>query len=149
VIAFSPDGTTLATHRSPDGLPAVWDAVSGQKLFELGSTVNSLTYSPDGKYIVTASTGGKAQMWEATTGKLLLTLRGHQGNNGKVSVSPGCVRPPEALFEWCGQRLASGSTDKTVKIWDISPSGSQESLILPGVWFFVDPNWTHRKVTWT
>jgi hypothetical protein len=39
--------------------------------------------------------------------------------------------------------LASGSTDKTVKIWDISPSGSQESLILPGAWFFVDPNWTH------
>jgi WD40 repeat protein/transcriptional regulator with XRE-family HTH domain len=143
VIAFSPDGTTLATQRSPDGLPAVWDAVSGQKLFELGSTVNSLTYSPDGNSILTASTGGKAQMWDAATGKLLLTLRGHQGNNGKVSVSPGCVRPPEALFEWCGLRLASGSTDKTVKIWDISPSGSQESLILPGAWFFVDPNWTH------
>lgn len=142
VIAFSPDGTTLATHRSSDGLPAVWDAASGQKLFELGSTVNSLTYSPDGNSILTASTGSKAQMWEAATGKLVLTLRGHQGNNGKVSVSPGCVRPPEALFEWCGLRLASGSTDKTVKVWDISPGGSQESLMLPGAWFFVDPNWT-------
>jgi WD40 repeat protein len=143
VVAFSPDGTTLATHRSPDGLPAIWDAASGEKLFELGSTVNSITYSPDGNSILTASTGGKAQMWEAATGKILLTLRGHQGNNGKVSVSPGCVRPPEALFEWCGLRLASGSTDKTVKIWDISPSGSQESLILPGALFFVDPNWMH------
>jgi len=143
VVAFSPDGTTLATHRSPDGLPVVWDAASGQKLFELGSTVNSLSYSPDGNSILTASTGGKAQMWETATGKLLLTLRGHQGNIGKVSISPGCVRPPETLFEWCGLRLASGSTDKTVKIWDISPSGSQESLILPGAWFFVDPNWTH------
>ena len=143
VIAFSPDGTTLTTHRSSDGLPAIWDTATGQKLFELGSTVNSLTYSPDGNSILTASTGGKAQMWEAATGKLLLTLRGHQGNNGKVSVSPGCVRPPEALFEWCGLRLASGSSDKTVKIWDISPGGSQESLVLPGAWFFVDPSWTH------
>ncbi|MEP6896606.1 MAG: WD40 repeat domain-containing protein, partial [Chloroflexota bacterium] len=44
VIAFSPDGTTLATQRSPDGLPAVWDAATGKKLFELGATVNSLTY---------------------------------------------------------------------------------------------------------
>jgi WD40 repeat protein/transcriptional regulator with XRE-family HTH domain len=143
VIAFSPDGTTLATQRSRDGLPAVWDAATGQKLFELGSTVNGLTYSPDGKYILTASTGAKEQMWDVATGKLLLTLRGHQGGGGKVvSVSPGCVRPPRALFEWCGLRLASGAGDKTIKIWDISPGGSQESLMLPGAWFFVDPNWT-------
>ncbi len=142
VIAFSPDGITLATQRSPDGLPAIWDAATGQKLFELGSTVNSLTYSPDGKYILTASTGGKAQMWEAATGKLLLSLRGHQGGIGKVSVSPGCIRPPEALFEWCGLHLASGGSDKTIKIWDISPGGSQELLMLPGAWFFVDPSWT-------
>lgn len=142
VIAFSLDGTTLATQRSPDGLPAIWDAATGQKLFELGSTVNSLTYNPDGQYILTASTGGKVQMWEAATGKLLLTLRGHQGGIGKVSVSPGCISPPEAPFQWCGLHLASGGSDKTIKIWDISPGGSQESLMLPGAWFFVDPNWT-------
>jgi WD40 repeat protein/class 3 adenylate cyclase len=142
VIAFSPDGTALATQRSPDGLPAIWDAATGQKLFELGSTVNSLTYSPDGKYILTASTGGKAQMWEATTGKLLLSLRGHQGGIGKVSVSPGCISPPEAPVQWCGLRLASAGSDKTIKIWDISPGGGQESLMLPGALFFVDPNWT-------
>lgn len=130
VIAFSPDGTTLATQRSPDGLPAIWDAATGQKLFELGSTVNSLTYNPDGQYILTASTGGKAQMWEAATGKLLLTLRGHQGGIGKVSVSPGCISPPEAPFQWCALHLASGGSDKTIKIWDISPGGSQESLSL-------------------
>jgi WD40 repeat protein/class 3 adenylate cyclase len=143
VVAFSPDGTALATHRSPNGLPMIWDAATGQKLFELGSNVNSLTYSPDGKYILTASAGGRQQMWQAATGKLLLTLRGHQGGSWKVSVSPDCVRPPEAPFEWCGLRLASGATDKTIKIWDISPGGSQESLMLPGAWFFVDPNWTH------
>lgn len=148
VLAFSPDGTTIATQRSPDGLAAVWDAVGGQKLFELGSAVNSITYSPDGKYILTASAGGKAQMWEAASGKLLLTLRGHQGGIGKVSVSPGCVRPPEAIFEWCGLRLATAGADKTIKVWDISPGGNQEWLTLPGAWFFIDPEWT-RVTTFT
>jgi WD40 repeat protein len=29
-----------------------------------------------------------------------------------------------------------------IETWDISPGGSQESLMLPGAWFFIDPSWT-------
>ncbi len=42
--------------------------------------INSAFYSPDGKYIVTASTDKTAKVWEIKSGKLLYNLEGHTDN---------------------------------------------------------------------
>ena len=40
--------------------------------------VRSASFSPDGKYIVTASSDNTAKIWDAVSGKLLRNLTGHK-----------------------------------------------------------------------
>ena len=93
---FSPDGrriVTLSGHQG-EGAARVWDAESAKLLTTIeahGSQLNSVQFSPDGQRIVTAIDtisgknlsgneqvwiAGTAQVWEAKSGKLLITLRG-------------------------------------------------------------------------
>jgi len=73
-VAFSPDGTLLATGGFRAG---VWDAVSGQRLLELGHTgiVEAVAFSPDGTRLATGGyTRGSSKgilFWDAASGQLL------------------------------------------------------------------------------
>jgi WD40 repeat protein len=73
--------------------------------------VNSVSFSPDGKRIVSGSDDDTLKVWDAQTGQQTLTLKGHSDSVMSVSFIPD------------GKRIASGSHDKTVKIWDISSAG--------------------------
>jgi WD40 repeat protein/uncharacterized caspase-like protein len=83
---FSADGSQVLTTAEKAGLfgPSktdcavlVWDASSGQKIgtFE-GHTgrVNSLSVSPDGKRMLTASADGTARLWDTATRQEVLCL---------------------------------------------------------------------------
>jgi len=68
-VAFSPDGTKIATTHSI-GLRAIptriWDADSGRELVTLavhGARSGAAVFSPDGTKIVTASVNGRARIW--------------------------------------------------------------------------------------
>ena len=51
-------------------------------------------------------------IWDARTGELLETLRGHDGNVWSVAFTPD------------GHGLVSGSEDKTLKYWDVRHSAN-------------------------
>lgn len=70
-VAFSPDGTLLAT-ASDDGPARAVDAESGAELarVEHGSTVTSVAFSPDGARLATASVDDTARTFEAHPSKL-------------------------------------------------------------------------------
>jgi COMPASS component SWD3 len=56
-----------------------------------------------------ASVGGDktARVWDAGTGKEVFTFKGHTADVWGVAFSPN------------GKRLATGSWDKTVKVWQL------------------------------
>ncbi|HJZ23557.1 MAG TPA: hypothetical protein VJ201_03820, partial [Candidatus Babeliales bacterium] len=73
--------------------------------------VYSASFSPDGRWVVTASDDHTARIWDAATGQVIHTLQGHQGAIYSASFSPD------------GQRIVTSSIktlsdyDYTAKIW--------------------------------
>jgi WD40 repeat protein len=87
------------------------DTQTGQETLTLighSESVNSVSFSPDGKRIVSGSFGNTLKVWDAQTGQETLTLLGHSDWVFSVSFSPD------------GKRIVSGSEDNTLKVWDIS-----------------------------
>jgi WD40 repeat protein len=66
--------------------------------------VNSVAFSPDGKYIVSGSGDNTAGVWEALTGKEIARMT-HEAEVNSVAFSPD------------GKYVVSGSDDKTARVW--------------------------------
>ena len=81
--------------------------------------INSAFYSPDGKYIATASEDKTVKIWEIKSGKLLYDLTGHTDN------------VYSAEFSSDGTVITTISRDKTVKTWDFKTGKLLHSSLSP------------------
>ncbi len=104
-VAFSPDGTRLATCASRHA--QVWYAASGRQLLQVrhGATVRAVAFSPDGTRLATGSFDNTARIWDTASRQQVLQVR-HGATVYAVAFSPD------------GTRLATGSSDNTARIWD-------------------------------
>jgi hypothetical protein len=99
-VAFNPDGRSFASagggnlfYLNPGAVVVPGEAVvcefpSGKERFRLrghGHLVLALAYSPDGKRLATASTDRTVKLWNAETGELQATLKGHARGVNAVS----------------------------------------------------------------
>jgi len=81
--------------------------------------INHLAFSPDGRYMASASFDKKVKIWCGKSGNFLSTLTGHVGSVYQVAWSP------DSRF------LVSASKDSTAKLWEM-PQGKAAKETLPG-----------------
>lgn len=157
VVAFSADGKLLASG-SDDQTAKVWDVASGQNTVSIdtGSAVRNLALSPDGKILALQNTRtGQLGLWDTITGRNLrdvlptIALPSMFSPDGKMLalISGRIVYLVDAAkwqigaafddhvsdvhtvaFSPDGRMLATGSKDRTTKIWDIA-GGSLKATI--------------------
>lgn len=122
VVSYSLDGKYVATGCWWSNYVRIWDAKTGKVLhrIDLRSTINqnvefqvsSVAFSPDGTKVLLGGWRWTAQLWDISTGREILELKGHEGRIGSVG------------FSHDGKRILTCSQDKTVRIWD-SKSGKE------------------------
>jgi len=115
LIAFAPDGKTLATAGS-SGV-RFWDIATGRERSRCqgeGSDAAAVAFAPDARTLATAEHySGTVHTWDVATGKR------KPGPSGHTSV------PREMAFSADGRRLASaGAMDGTVYVWDLATTES-------------------------
>jgi WD40 repeat protein len=106
-LAFSPDGTTLATASLNSA--RLWNAESGQPLGELmqhEGVIQAVAFSSNGRMLATASADETARLWDATDGRPLSDPMMHNDVVGDVAFSP------------IGSILATRTWNRRVAIWD-------------------------------
>jgi WD40 repeat protein len=80
------------------------------------NAVDSAAWSPDGAFVLAAAKDDTARVWNAASGELVHTLRGH-GNY-----------VTQALYSPDGRQIATSSSDQTLRLWDAASGKSLAEL---------------------
>jgi len=118
---FNFKGDRILTISSP-GMAQIWEVDDRNLLkeikkwslffdnFDTNYPIYSVThaiFSPMDNYVATASHEGIVRLWDATTGKLLEKLEGHDRSIQYIN------------FSFDGTRIITASFDNTARIWNI------------------------------
>lgn len=125
-VAYSPDGTLLATGLGDKGVQ-LWRSGGGRLPLGMGGqdgSVDCLAFSPDNTRLVSAGRDGSSIfVWDVKRGQKLQTFSGHTERVAGIRFFPD------------SRRIASASWDKSVRVWDAESGRELLRLPHPGrVW---------------
>jgi WD40 repeat protein len=147
-LQWSPDSQRLAVGLDNNLGAQIW-LLAGDKMllsYRPPTQLRTLAWSPNGQTIASGDVSGTIQVWNARTGALMTTYRGHTRGTG---ISRVCWLPD-------GQRIISASRDGTVQIWNAAsgkklftyrdPSGDIEAMaVSPDGSYIVTAGIDHKE----
>ncbi len=118
-VAFSPDGTRLATAGA-DRVLRVYDTAKGDVLFQVedhADWVLDLAFSPDGKLLATASRDKTSKVFDVEKKESLATFQAH-------------AQPVYAvLFSPDGKSVVSAGGDAQARVWTFDGEAKQTRAV--------------------
>ena len=116
-LAFSPDDRLLAAAGTIDTTARIWNVSTGDLVGIVSghrSGVQSVTFSPDGRSILTTGRDGKVFVSRSSDGLLQAPLLGQRGSVPNASFSPD------------GRRVITAGEDGFARIWnaDVDVAGA-------------------------
>jgi RNA polymerase sigma factor (sigma-70 family) len=134
-LAFSPDGTTLAS-ASDDSTVKIWNLATGKELRSLkepdGGGIRGLAFALDGKTFATAGGDKGVRLWDAEKGTPLQQFGGHTAATYSVVFTPdgktlvsggGCANYPDRGQTGYGE----------IRLWDPA-TGKERASIQSHTW---------------
>lgn len=117
-IKFSPDATLLAAGGR-NGKVRVWNVSNGTKVADMNGDsrrVNALAFSPDAQQLALGTTGSRIMIFNPRTGRMVSQLPERYGKTYSL--------------QYCGMTvLASGESDNTIRLWDLTGNREMTHLI--------------------
>jgi WD40 repeat protein/serine/threonine protein kinase len=119
-LAFSPGGESLAaTARFTQTIIKLFSPASGAELGQLAghaSWVPGLTFTADGKRLVSSGADQTVRVWELDGHRELIALQGHLSEVNCAAVTPD------------GKTIVSGCKDGTLFGWDVERTERKKSF---------------------